>query len=194
MTDLAILLLAAGASSRMLGRDKLAEDVEGEPLLSRMCRRTALTGLPVYVTIPNDSHPRASLTGTATRVAVPDADEGMAASIRRGIAALPPETEGVMLLPADMPELETKDLLHVAAHFHGKDGPILRATSAEGQAGHPVVFPSRCFAALRQVSGDQGARTLLKQDKVEYVALPARHAITDLDTPEAWSAWRAARG
>lgn len=194
MTDLVILLLAAGASSRMLGRDKLAEEVEGEPLLSRICRRAALTGLPVYVTIPNDAHPRTGLTGTARTVPVPDAHEGMAASIRRGIAALPVGTEGVMLLPADMPELETQDLLHVAAHFHGKDGPILRATSADGQAGHPVVFPSRCFVALRDISGDQGARALLKLDKVQYVALPGHHAITDLDTPEAWAAWRAARG
>lgn len=194
MSGLAILLLAAGASSRMAGRDKLSEEVDGQPLLSLMCRRAALTGLPVYVTVPSDAHPRTGLTGTATTVPVPDAAEGMAASIRRGIAALPANTEGVMIVPADMPDLETQDLVHVAAHFHGGDGPILRATSEDGQAGHPVLFPKRSFDDLCELSGDQGARALLKRDKVQYIALPARHAITDLDTPEAWAAWRAANG
>ncbi|MDE4061479.1 MAG: nucleotidyltransferase family protein [Pseudophaeobacter sp. bin_em_oilr2.035] len=193
MSNIAILLLAAGASSRMAGRDKLSEEVEGQPLLALMCRRAALTGLPVYVTVPNEAHPRTGLTGTATPVPVPDADEGMAASIRRGVTALPETTEGVMIVPADMPELETQDLMHMAAHFHGGDGPILRATAEDGQSGHPVLFPKRCFADLEAITGDQGARVLLKQDKVQYIALPARHATTDLDTPEAWAAWRAAR-
>ena len=105
MTSIAILLLAAGASSRMKGRDKLMEEVDGQPLLTLMCRRAALTGLPVYVTLPGPSHPRAAATGDAIQVPVPDAAEGMSASIRRGTAALPDDTQAVMILPADMPEI-----------------------------------------------------------------------------------------
>mgnify|MGYP006910720262 CR=1 FL=1 len=51
----------------------------------------------------------------------------------------------------------------------------------------------RCFAALIQLSGDQGARALLKTVSVHDIALPGQRALTDLDTPEAWAAWRAAR-
>lgn len=193
MTVIAILLLAAGASSRMQGRDKLMEDVDGQPLLSQVCRRAALTGLPVFVTVPGTAHPRAAAIGTATPVPVPDADEGMAASIRRGVAALPEGCGGVMILPADMPEVETQDMLHLAAHFHGAESPIVRASAEDGTPGHPVLFPSRCFAALQALSGDQGARSLLKQETVQMVALPGRHALTDLDTPEDWAAWRRRR-
>ncbi|MEX0301234.1 MAG: NTP transferase domain-containing protein [Leisingera sp.] len=193
MTAIAILLLAAGASSRMKGRDKLMEDVSGQPLLSLMCRRAALTGLPVYVTLPSSAHPRASATGTAVPVPVPDAQDGMSASIRRGVAALPPETEAVMILPADMPEIETQDMLHLVAHFRGETSPILRATAEDGTAGHPVLFPRRCFEALRTLTGDQGARSILKSETVQTVPLPGRHALTDLDTPEDWAAWRGSR-
>ncbi|MBY6055146.1 NTP transferase domain-containing protein [Leisingera daeponensis] len=190
MTAIAILLLAAGASSRMQGRDKLLEDVDGLPLLSLMCRRAALTGLPVYITLPGLSHPRATATGDAIQVPVPDAAEGMAASIRRGTAALPEGTEAVMILPADMPEITAQDMLQLAAQFHGPDSPILRATAEDGTPGHPVLFPQRCFAALKSLGGDQGARSILTAETVRTVPLPGRHALTDLDTPEDWAAWR----
>ncbi|KIC26600.1 MULTISPECIES: nucleotidyltransferase family protein [unclassified Leisingera] len=193
MTAIAILLLAAGASSRMQGRDKLMEEVDGQPLLTLMCRRAALTGLPVYVTLPGPSHPRAAATGDATQVPVPDAAEGMSASIRRGTAALLDGTQAVMILPADMPEITAQDMLHLAAHFGGPDSPVLRATAEDGTPGHPVLFPRRCFEVLQCLQGDQGARSILTAETVRTVPLPGRHALTDLDTPEDWAAWRQQR-
>jgi len=193
MSKIAILLLAAGASARMRGRDKLMEDIEGAPLLSLICSRAAQTELPCYVTLPSPTHPRSSATGCAQVIPVPNAAEGMAASIRTGIAALPPTIDAVMILPCDMPELQTQDLLDLAAHFQGPDGPVLRATASDGTPGHPVLFPRRCFQALSKISGDQGARAVLQGQKLQLVALPGQRAVTDLDTPEAWARWRAAR-
>jgi len=191
MIPLAILLLAAGSSSRMGPKDKLLETVEGQPLLSLISRRAALTGLPCYVTLPDANHPRVKWIGSTTAIFVPNATEGMAASIRAGIAALPNHIEAVMILPTDMPEIESQDLQHMAAHYRGTDGPILRASAADGTAGHPVLFPRRYFDALCSLSGDVGARAVLANEPVKLVALPDQRAITDLDTPEAWANWRA---
>ena len=191
MRPLAILLLAAGSSSRMAPRDKLLEHVAGEPLIALITRRAALTGLPCYITLPNLSHPRASWIGTTIPVQVPNAAEGMAASIRGGIAALPEHIEAVMILPTDMPEIESQDLMNMAAHFQDSDGPILRACTADGTPGHPVVFPRRYFDALSALKGDTGARTVMTNEPVQLVALPGQRATTDLDTPEAWASWRA---
>jgi molybdenum cofactor cytidylyltransferase len=49
---------------------------------------------------------------------------------------------------------------------------------------------------LMELTGDQGARAVLQRhaDKILYTALPGQHATTDLDTPEAWAAWRASGG
>lgn len=193
MSNLAFLLLAAGASSRMQGRDKLLERIDGQPLLTLMCQRAIASGLQTFVTLPDANHPRAALIEGATPVIVPDAQEGMSASIRRGVAALPASTEGVMLLPADMPEITIADIQQLARHFDRPDGPILRATAADGTPGHPVLFPCRLFDALQQIHGDQGARAVLQGESVQTIALPARHALTDLDTPEAWADWRSRR-
>ncbi|APG46821.1 nucleotidyltransferase family protein [Phaeobacter porticola] len=202
MINIAILILAAGAARRMRGRDKLLEHIDASPLLSRICAAALATGHDTYVTLPAASHPRATLIlnnmRSATAVYVPDAAEGMGASIRTGVAAVGPDYDGVMILPADMPELTQEDLRQVISGFAAAPDMILRATAADGRFGHPVIFPRRHFTALAQLQGDKGARALVKSaiqnsEKIATVALPDQHALTDLDTPEAWANWRAQR-
>ncbi|CAN0587772.1 unnamed protein product, partial [Ectocarpus sp. 12 AP-2014] len=103
--DIRILLLAAGASRRMRGRDKLLQEVDGQPLIARAAEIALATGAQVVVTLPPPPHPRyAALAGLDVRtIPVPDAGEGMGASIRTGIAALPPATPAAMILLADLP-------------------------------------------------------------------------------------------
>ena len=188
---LAALLLAAGASRRMRGGDKLLEVVGGRPLIRERAEMLLAAGLPVRVALPcPGTARRAALDGLAvTAVDVPDAAQGMAASIRAGIAALPPGLDGVLILPADMPEITAEDIRTACAAFGGKRP--LRATSADGVAGHPVLFPARLFPDLLRLGGDSGAKDLLKREGFDRVPLPGRHALTDLDTPEDWAAWRA---
>lgn len=191
---LAILILAAGQSSRMRGADKMQEPVGGAPLLAVMAQRALASGLPVFVTVPALSHPRARLLPEAVgAVPVPDAQEGMAASIRAGIGALPDDVDGAMILPADLPDLTARDLDDMAQRYRGG---ILRATAQDGTPGHPVIFPRALFAELQNVTGDEGARSVITahRDLLELIALPASHATTDLDTPEAWAEWRSGRG
>ena len=197
MTKIAILILAAGMSSRMGGRDKLLEDADGTPLLARVTQRALATGLPVFVTVPDCNHPRAALVkpGTATVIPVPDRDEGMAASIRAGATALLTDKSAVMILPADMPDLQTSDLLTLAAAFSRQPDAILRATAADGSAGHPVIFPVDLLPALTAVTGDCGARSVIRAnpDRLQPLALPENRAVCDLDTPQDWTNWRAAQ-
>lgn len=196
MTPPAILLLAAGSSSRMRGADKLMEPVEGVPLLLRQARVALATGVPVIVTLPLDRPARnAALAGLdLVTVPVPDAAQGLSASIRAGVRAA--GARPVLVLLADLPEITTDDLSRLLARHAAIPDLILHGTAADGTPGHPVLFPVWALPGLAVLTGDSGARDLLRQhrDKTEFIALPARHAVTDLDTPEDWTAWRAARG
>jgi CTP:molybdopterin cytidylyltransferase MocA len=195
----AVLIPAAGASARMRGRDKLLEPVEGVPLLRRIAAAALASGLPVTVVLPPDRPDRAAaLDGLALRrVVAADAALGLGATLRAGVAALP-GVGAIIVLLADLPEITAADLRRLAdAHDPGAGdaAPILRATAEDGTPGHPVLFPAWAHAALAGLSGDAGAGALLRRwhDRVVPVALPGRRAVTDLDTPEAWAAWRAAR-
>lgn len=194
-----VVVLAAGQSTRMRGVDKLLEDVDGQPLLRRqvLMARTATRG-DVIVALPPEPHPRHDLLQDlpVIRLGVPDAKEGINASLRAAFAALPP-ARCAMLLLADLPELETADLLRVARAVDlSSDRLIWRGTTQDGAPGHPVVFAAGLFPAFQTLRGDSGGREIvaLAKGKVALIPLRGDRARRDLDTPEDWAAWRKARG
>lgn len=188
-----ILILAAGASRRMRGADKLLEQVDGTPQLRRITGFATQTDWPVFVTLPDTSGPRAqALAGIpATLIRVPDHATGMSASLRAGadISAGP-----LMIVPADMPGLESSDLLAlITAHLNAPDA--IHCGASAGMRGHPVILPAWLVPELAHLNGDRGAKRLIEtnKDKIRDLPLPGRRAILDLDTPEAWADWHASR-
>ncbi len=181
----------------MRGADKLLQAVDGVTVLRRQAEAALAAGADVVACLaPDRPERREALAGLDLRcVTVADAVRGMSASIRAGVAALPEGCTGVMILPADMPEIDADDLRAVLAAFDtaGRDR-VARGASQDGTPGHPVLFPSRLFAALSGLTGDAGARSVLRGEDVVLVSLPGCHALVDLDTPEDWAAWRASRG
>jgi len=197
MIDPVILILGAGAASRMRGADKLTELVDGTPQLARIAQAAVATGYRVWVTLPPDRPLRlAALRDVPVQIlTVPDPSEGMAASLRVGLTGTPGDAP-LMLVLGDLPEITADDLRLLLAEWSKTPDLILRATAADGTPGHPVCFPAWARTDLGSLDGDQGARSVLDRHRtrVRLVALPDRHATTDLDTPEDWAAWRAARG
>ncbi|HMO73410.1 MAG TPA: nucleotidyltransferase family protein [Paracoccaceae bacterium] len=192
---LPVLILAAGASSRMGARDKLTEQVGGEPMIRRTVRAALATGAPVIVVVPPDRPARrAALAGLPVATVIArDAAQGMAASLRAGIAALPRDAAGVMVLPADMPGLTADALQAVIAAFAAAPSGIHRGATADGRPGHPTVFPADLIPALTLVEGDEGGRSVIAAhlNRLRLVPLPGDAAVLDLDTPDDWEAFRA---
>jgi molybdenum cofactor cytidylyltransferase len=189
-----VILLAAGEGRRMGGRDKLLEPVDGRPLLARQAAvARASAAREVLVILPPEAAPRRSaLAGLDVRiVAAGSQAEGMGGSLRAGIAALRPDADGVVVMLGDMPEVTAAGIdALIAARVRG--AAICRATGPDGAPGHPVLFDGRFFPALGASRGDAGARDLLRVEARSVVSVPLVGATTDLDTPEAWAAWRAA--
>ena len=194
-----IAVLAAGASSRMRGGDKLLERVGDEAVLRRQARLAADTGAPVIVAVPVDRPDRiAALDGLAvTIVMVPDAHLGMSWSLRAALQAARAmdlgSASGFMVLPADMPEFTTDGLRAVIETYASHPECIVRGTASDGQPGHPAIFPPDLWDALEAMTGDQGGKAVIAAHpaRVRLALLPGAMAITDLDTPEDWADWRA---
>ena len=192
-SDAAILILAAGRSSRMRGVDKLLERVDGQMLIRRQVQVALATGLPVWVTLPPDQPLRAdALHGlNCMLVEVSDAGHGISHSIRAGNAAVHPSCWLILLL-ADLPEITTTDLEMLITAAQDAPNAIVRATSDAGKPGHPILFPPHLRGELTALCGDEGARDILKlhADETIFVPLHGNRALTDLDTPEDWARWR----
>ncbi len=190
----AILLPAAGASRRMRGGDKLLEQVAGRAVLRVVAKRALSASPHVAVTLRPDDTARANtLDGLALeRLIVPDADEGMAASLRAGTRwamALP--VSALMIALPDMPDVTATDMRAlIADQAHHPDRP-LRACDQTQTPGHPTILPRALFATMLELSGDAGARSLLHAHPPRLHPLPGNRALADLDTPEDWAEWRA---
>ncbi len=189
---IATTLLAAGSARRMLGVDKLLAPIAGEPLLRKLARAALAAGGPVGVTLRVSDAARALVLDglPVTLLPVPEADEGMAASIRKAaLWAKELGAEGLILCPADLPELSGEDFAVLANEFEPA-GPPLRLADQDGRAGHPVAFPARFLAALATLRGDKGAASILAEQPCRLIVRAHRGPTLDLDTPEDWERWR----
>jgi CTP:molybdopterin cytidylyltransferase MocA len=187
-----ILIPAAGSSSRMGGSDKLSREIDGMPLLRRTILIALTIRMEIIVMLRPDCPRRALIQDLPIEIrTVPDASEGLAASLRKGAEGAGP----LMVLPADMPDIDRLDHMTMHAQHRLMPGRIIRACSSTGIPGHPVVFPAFLRPSFKSLTGDTGAKPILEAwpDLIHPVRLRDDHAITDLDTPEAWAAWEATR-
>ncbi|TCO43379.1 nucleotidyltransferase family protein [Dokdonella fugitiva] len=179
------ILLAAGASTR-LGRAKQLIEVEGEPLLRRAARAlldTSPHSLVVVLGHDADALGACAADLPLQRIVARDHAEGLAASLRAGIAALPAACEGALVALTDQPALDGAHLRALRDAWRAT--PARAAASAyAGVLGVPALLPRTWFADAMQLQGDTGARALLRARAGEVVAVAAPALARDLDTPD----------
>lgn len=155
--SIAGVVLAAGASTR-LGRPKQTVLLGEHTLVERAVKTARAAELsPVIVVVRPATHFANALRQLGCIVVVnPQAEEGLASSIRAGILALDEKGIGAVLMTCDQPATTAAHLRCLCA------GPDAAAGSAyAGQVGVPAYFPAAAFPALLDLRGDTGAKGLL---------------------------------
>ncbi len=176
------VILAAGAGRRF-GGDKLTVTVDGEPMLRGVVRAYAAVCGRVTVIARSTSQFEATLQDLpVTVVANPDADEGIASSIRVGVSSCS-DRPAVMIALADEPRVDRALVTAVMDRWQETSAPVVAPRFA-GVVGHPVVFDRSCFADLLALDGDVGARRVIRKmgDEVRYVDVDQPPPM-DIDTP-----------
>ena len=191
------LLLASGASRRF-GSNKLVAPLNGRPIVRWSAETLASTVEDTWVVVPSQSaEVRAALDGLPVRwVENPVAHEGMASSIRAGIAALSAEVEAVVITLGDQPLIDRAVVRRVVAAWRAVPAPrsAVVASYDDGR-GHPALFGAALFPALLELEGDRGARELLGSlgEAVTVVDVPSARP-ADVDTPEALASLARGKG
>lgn len=182
----AAVLLAAGRSTRAGATNKLLARLDGEPLV-RIAAEAALASGVSSLTVVTGHMAEAvgaALAGLDLVLAHnPDHLDGMAGSIRTGIAALPPDTDAALILLADMPAITPEAIDRMIAAYASEAGKTIVVATAAGKRGNPVLWDRAFFDALTQLEGDVGARALIERHhdtRAEVEIGPA--ARLDLDT------------
>ena len=187
------LVLAAGAGKRFGATKQLAE-FDGRPLLEHSLSAMSQAGLDRLIVVLG-SRADDVLAGVDMHGAEPLVcerwGEGQAASLAWGLSSLTEQADGdleaVVVALGDQPGLATGAVHRVVAARGNK--PAVRATYG-GQPGHPVVLERGLLAKLRDVTGDVGARGVLRRAGATEVPCDDLGGGADVDTPAELAALR----
>ena len=187
---LAVIVLAAGRSTRMGGPNKLLALFEGKPLV-RHCVENALAaavGPVLVVTGHQGAEVRAALAGLAVRfVDNPAFATGLASSLKAGVAALDEPTQGAIVMLGDMPLVPPLVLRRLVGVFGEQPEAQAVVPTTLGERGNPVLISRALFPAVAGISGDIGARKLIEAAGIQVAEAAVDDAgiHSDIDTPEA---------
>ncbi len=185
------IVLAAGSGRRFGGGKLLAPWRDGVLLDGAL---TAAFAAPVrQVTVVTGAQAdrvtaaaqalaqRLGQTARLNLVHAPDHLEGMGASLRTAAAALPAEAAGAFVFLGDMPRVPVAVLDLLAAAVRA--GAPAAAPVFHGQRGHPALIGQALIQALLTLTGDAGARTVLKDlgDRLAVVEAPDDGVLFDVD-------------
>ena len=189
--DVTAIVLAAGHSSRM-GANKLLVELDGRPLVHHaVSAALASRASEVVVVTGNDAERvRAALVGLDVRF-VHNAEfaTGMASSLRAGIAAVTTARAAAICL-GDMPRITPAHLdALIAAFTAADDDRAIIVPAHERKRGNPVIWGRAHFAAIGELAGDVGARSLIERNLADVRTVALDDAIlVDVDTPDALQA------
>lgn len=186
------IVLAAGTSSRYGADNKLLASIRGQPLVTRVVTSVRPVARPIIVVTGHQAD--------RVRSAIEDAigedrnlrfvhnrryREGMASSLKLGVARLPTGTRAAFVCLGDMPCIDAQLLRRLRARWHS--GLDVVRPMYQDRPGHPVLVSAHLFDLFEALTGDRGAQKVLASipdGRKEYVAWHAG-CVADADTPVA---------
>lgn len=181
------IILAAGRSSR-LGRPKQLLPLGDRPVLAHTLASALaapLDGVLVVLGHAADDI-RARIAFGPARVVVNDRyAEGQSTSLVAGVEALPPDAAAALLILGDQPLIGPAVHAALIAAYRRSGAPIVQP-SYDGQRGNPVVVAAPLFPELLAITGDQGARGVIRAHAADVLAVPIPGPVPtdDLDTED----------
>lgn len=180
------LVLAAGAGARF-GGGKLLAAYRGAPLLHgalAAARAAPVGGITVVTGADAEAVAAAAqaFDPSIRLVHAPDHAQGMAASLRAGVASLADGAEAAFVFLGDMPRVPHGVLGGLAAAVSA--GAPAAAPTFAGRRGNPVVLSRELFAQVAALEGDTGARPILERLGARLALVPADDdgVLFDVDT------------
>ncbi|MGI8478234.1 MAG: nucleotidyltransferase family protein [Thermomicrobiales bacterium] len=188
------IVLAAGRSSR-LGRPKQLLELGGEPLLRHVIRQAlAADVVEVIVVLGADADRIATEVGDMGQRTVVNADfaAGQSTSLFAGVSAMSSAADAALFMLGDQPTVGS-DVLEAVIGRHSASGARIVLARYRGRPGNPVLIDSALRSELLAVTGDEGARSVVKRhrDWVEFVDFPDRYVPPDVDTEEDYARLKA---
>ena len=184
------ILLAAGESKRMNGRNKLIEKVNGEPLIKHSVRNILESSIDeLIIIVGHHSKIIKNLINKNKKIKFifnSNYKSGIASSIKLGLKNLSEQTQGFFICLGDMPMINKE--IYNKLIMHLKNNEIVVPTFKNKQ-GNPILFSNLMKDKVMMVEGDNGAKKILElhKDKIFNVDIKDLKILKDFDTQDDFS-------
>lgn len=181
------IILAAGASQRF-GSCKLLLEVEGKTLLQHCIDKLEATSLPAPIIVTGAWHRQLQQRHpTLALLENPHWQAGMGNSLAFAARQLNQQCDAAMVVLADQCAVTTEDLIELIRTYRQQSAIV--CSHYNNRRGAPAIFPRSTFSELAQLDGDQGARTLLRGQQDNIIAVPLARGAIDIDTRDDWTTY-----
>ncbi len=168
----------------------LVSDRTGKPMIARVVDNVLSSkARPILVVTGHmAAEIEQALGGRPVRlVHAADYAEGLSASLKAGIAAVPPEAAAALVCLGDMPLVTGRMIDRLLEFYDPDEGRRIVLPTFRGKQGNPMLWDRRFFPEIMAITGDSGARFLLTRhmEQVAEVELGEDAVLRDFDTTEA---------
>ncbi|WP_203075472.1 NTP transferase domain-containing protein [Falsiroseomonas ponticola] len=184
------LVLAAGRSRRMAPLNKLlVPDTKGLPMILRVVDNALASHASPVIVVTGHERERIEEALAGRPVLFAHAEgyaEGLSASLKAGLAAVPPDAEGVLVCLGDMPLVTAAMLDRLLSAFDPEEGRAIVQPTYRGKQGNPMLWSREFLPQMLAISGDVGARHLAGKhaDRLVDVEMANDAVLRDFDTTE----------
>jgi len=181
------ILLAAGESKRFGNKNKLSEMINSKPMINHILDTLFEIFDPEELTIIV-GHEHRIIKNLIFNKKIKilenlDYKKGIGTSIALGVKHLETDIDGVMIIPADMPYINSKDLINLEKKFMELNCEKVVMPEHNSRIGNPVILPRIYFNILKNLKDDFGARSLIR--KKDIITLKTGFGtIFDIDTSD----------
>lgn len=186
---LSLIVLAAGKSVRMRGKNKLLAEVQGTPMIRRVVQAALKSRVDeVIVVLGSEADKvRKVLTDLPCRLVVNgNYERGQSSSVKVGLGEISHMTRAVLVLPGDVAMIDSPSINIVVEKYDLGQDPIVIAAH-KGASGHPILFDKQLFPEIERIDEQTfGLKAVVKrhQGEVCRVETGSPKVLKDVDTPE----------
>lgn len=186
---LSLIVLAAGKSTRMRGKNKLLTRIEGRPMIRRVVENALNSKIDEVIVVLGweAERIRKELQDLPCRFVInKDYEKGQSSSVKAGLKEVGKTTQALLVLPGDVALIDSHSINTVIETYNREKRPIVVAAH-NGRLGHPILFGKELFGEIEQIDeASFGLKSVVKKHEqaMRLVETGSENALRDVDNPE----------
>jgi molybdenum cofactor cytidylyltransferase len=177
-----------------MGKSKLSLEIQGKTLLEHALGPIREAGFKEVVVVFSEENEklRALVPRDYHVVINRRSREGISTSLKAGVAAVDPRSQGILFALGDQPFVGV-DVYQELVQYHRRHMTLLTWPVYKGKRGNPVLFDRRLWPELMKIEGDEGGKQIMActaPEEIGQVEVAESGVLIDIDTPDEYEKYR----